>query len=121
ADLSYNFFRVVFHLPQRFHAIAELLLNPYVGPPLPVGDVAELLYLRRQRRLRRLQALQDLVVVALGGQRWHVGERRADLAERMLAGFQREIGPGRGELDARQRVIQPAERLAARPRVALLG
>jgi hypothetical protein len=50
------------------------------------------------------QALQDLVVVLLGGQLRQRTERGAHVAQRTLAGFQRQILTGGERLDTRPRV-----------------
>ena len=86
ADLLWIFQRL-----ERFHLLAELLLNPHVRPALPVRDVAQLLHLRRQRSLRRLEAADDLFEVALGRQRRNGAERDAYIFQRAFGGLQREI------------------------------
>ena len=90
---------------QRFHLFAELFLQTDVGPPLPAGDVAQLLDFRREGGLRGLQPLQDVLVVALGRQRRQAAERRAHVAQRALAGFERQVGPRCERLDAAEQLL----------------
>src|SRR5262249_45795704 len=113
ADLAGNLLGVVERL-ERFHLLAELLLNADVRPALPVGDVAQLLHLRRQRGLRRLEALDDLLVVLLRRQLRNRAERSAQLFHGALAGLQRQIGARGGGFDAGRELLQPHQRLAAR-------
>ena len=97
---------------ERFHLFAELFLDADVRPPLPVGDVAQLLDFRHQRRLHRLAALDDLFVVLLGRQWRHRAERGPHVAQRALAGLERELGPRGERFDAREHLLQPRQRLA---------
>src|SRR5439155_4980773 len=110
---------------ERNHLLAELLLDADIRPSLPVGDVAQLLHLRHQRRLRRFETLDDLIEVALRRERRNREERRPQLLQPALAGFERQVGargerlgPRRELLQARERVAPRAVRGDARRRVA---
>ena len=106
---------------ERLHLLAELLLDPDVGPSLPVGDVAQFLDLRRERRLRGLQPLDDLLVVLARRQRRNGAERRPQIAQRAVARFEREIFARPERFDARRQLLEPGERVAPRALILLLN
>ena len=64
-------------------------------------------------RLRRLQAADDLLVVALGRQRRDGAERGAHVAQRALAGLQREIGRAASGSSRADQLLEPRQRFAA--------
>src|SRR5262249_26363137 len=92
-----------------------------VRPSLPVGDIAQLLHLGRQRRLRRLEALDDLFVVLFRRELRNRAERGTQLLDGALAGLERQVGTRRGRFDARRELLQTRERLAARAFVGFAG
>src|SRR6185503_17965060 len=103
---------------ERFHLLAELLLDADVRPPLPVGDVAQLLHLRHQRGLRRLQPLDDLVVILLRRQLRDGAERGADVLQRPLASLEREVGARGNRFEPAGQLLQARQRFA--PRLLIL-
>src|SRR5436190_18571379 len=111
----------IFQRLDRFHLLAELLLNPHVRPALPVRDIAQLLHLRRQRSLRRLEAADDLFEVALGRQRRNGAERDAYIFQRAFGGLQREIGAGRQWLEPRHQLLEARQRVATLALILLVG
>jgi hypothetical protein len=110
----------LFERRESFHLHAQLFLDAEIRPPLPVGQLPQLLHFRRERGLDFFQPLRDVVMLALRRQRRQIGERRSHVAQRALACLQRQVGSGGERRGTGGKLGQPGKRFLPDARLTRL-
>src|SRR4030095_6098768 len=94
---------------ERLHLLAQLFLHLEVRPPLPLVGIPQLLHARGERRACRLEAGLQFLSILLGRERRTIIERRPDVAQRAIAGLQRDLLGAGGRFHLPRNLLQPFE------------